>query len=198
MNLRMTGLAAAVVFTALLPLAASAGPSDGLWPGSGAAPGDEARPKAEPETEPGLLSALGTADGTDRSDTPEASGVTGAPAPQTSAQCGPELTSPDGIEAQTCVLTEGNDTWARTYYRNATGEELSSALTLMGPGGRTLQINCAVDADDEPGVCEAPRERSRGAVSAYSAVAEFAAADGVGEGPLLLKSGSNSTSSAGR
>ena len=43
----------------------------------------------------------------------------------TAARCGPELTSPDGIEAQTCVLTQGRDTWARTYYRNATGDELA-------------------------------------------------------------------------
>lgn len=40
----------------------------------------------------------------------------------TAARCGPELSSPDGIEAQTCVLTQGEDTWARTYYRNTTGE----------------------------------------------------------------------------
>ena len=40
----------------------------------------------------------------------------------TVARCGPELSSPDGIEAQTCVLTQERDTWARTYYRNATGD----------------------------------------------------------------------------
>jgi hypothetical protein len=115
-----------------------------------------------------------------------------------SARCGPELTSPDGVEAQTCVLREGRDTWARTYYRNATGEELSSVLTLMGPGGRTLQTNCVVEAGDEPNVCETPRELSRGPVARYSAVAEFATADEAGEGPLLLRSGSNSAAPAGR
>src|SRR5947207_123844 len=41
----------------------------------------------------------------------------------TAARCGPQLSSADGIEAQTCVLTQGRQTWARTYYRNATGEE---------------------------------------------------------------------------
>ncbi|NUK25616.1 hypothetical protein HRW23_21865 [Streptomyces lunaelactis] len=191
MNLRMIGLTAAAVFAALLPPAASAGPADGLWPGSDSSPPEGAKAKAEPRTEPeqGLLPGIGGSEGSDASDD---SDVAGAIAPRTAAQCGPELTSPDGVEAQTCVLTEGRDTWARTYYRNATGEELSSVLTLMGPGGRTLQTNCVVGAGDEPDACETPREPSRGAVAEYSAVAEFATADEVGEGPLLLRSGSNS------
>ncbi|MFF9773093.1 hypothetical protein ACF1HJ_05340 [Streptomyces sp. NPDC013978] len=108
----------------------------------------------------------------------------------TAARCGPDLTSPDGIEAQTCVLTQGDRTWARTYYRNATGRELSSVLSMMAPGGHTVRIHCAVGAHDEPGVCETPRERTRGGTGAYTAVAEFAAPDG--GGPLLLRSGSNS------
>lgn len=108
----------------------------------------------------------------------------------TAARCGPDLTSPEGIEAQTCVLTQGDRTWARTYYRNATGRELSSALSMMAPGGHTVRIHCAVGGHDEPGVCETPRERTRGGTGAYTAVAEFAAPDG--EGPLLLRSGSNS------
>ncbi|MDT0568032.1 hypothetical protein RM704_11200 [Streptomyces sp. DSM 3412] len=108
----------------------------------------------------------------------------------TAARCGPDLTSPEGIEAQTCVLTQGDRTWARTYYRNATGRELSSVLSMMAPGGHTVRIHCAVGAHDEPGVCETPRGRTRGGAGAYTAVAEFAAPDG--EGPLLLRSGSNS------
>ncbi|MGW0839511.1 hypothetical protein ACWD26_05040 [Streptomyces sp. NPDC002787] len=108
----------------------------------------------------------------------------------TAARCGPELTSPDGIEAQTCVLTQGEETWARTYYRNATGRELSAVLSMMAPGGRTVRMHCAVGAHDEPGVCETPRERTRGGAEAYTAVVEFAAPDG--SGPLLLRSGSNS------
>ncbi|MER5878111.1 hypothetical protein ABT119_19540 [Streptomyces sp. NPDC001910] len=111
----------------------------------------------------------------------------------TAARCGPELSSPDGVEAQTCVLTQGEETWARTYYRNATGEELSSLLSLMGPGGRTVQINCAVDAEDDPGACETPRERTAGGAEAYTAIAEFAKGSGP-DGPLLLRSGSNSAS----
>ncbi|KOV75415.1 MULTISPECIES: hypothetical protein [Streptomyces] len=108
----------------------------------------------------------------------------------TSSRCGPELTSPDGIEAQTCVLTQGEDTWARTYYRNATGRSLDSVLSLMGPGDRTVQMRCATGADDEPATCETPRERSRGGPDSYTAVTEFAERDP--DGALLLRSGSNS------
>ncbi|WP_406437803.1 hypothetical protein OHB00_25225 [Streptomyces sp. NBC_00631] len=108
----------------------------------------------------------------------------------TAARCGPELTSPDGVEAQTCVMAQGADTWARTYYRNATGAALEGVLSLLGPRGRTVQTHCAADADDEPATCETPRERTRGALDAYTAVTEFAARGG--DGPLLLRSASNS------
>ncbi|WP_370260504.1 hypothetical protein [Streptomyces sp. V4I8] len=109
----------------------------------------------------------------------------------TAVRCGPELTSPEGIEAQTCVLTQGEDTWARTYFRNATGGALDSVLSLMGPGGRTLQMRCVVGAEDEPGTCETPRERTRGGPDAYTAVTEFA--ERAGRGALLLRAASNST-----
>ncbi|MFJ4278157.1 hypothetical protein [Streptomyces massasporeus] len=108
----------------------------------------------------------------------------------TAVRCGPELTSPDGIEAQTCVVTQGAQTWARTYYRNATGEALDAVLSLMGPDDRNVRMTCAVGAEDEPGTCETPREPARGNPAAYSAVAEFAERGGLG--PLLLRSGSNS------
>lgn len=137
---------------------------------------------------------------------------TGTPAPAllglglaTAARCGPEVSSPEGVEAQTCVLTQGAESWGRTYYRNATGEPLDAALTLMGPGDRTVQTHCALDGDDEPGTCETPREHTRGLPTAYTAVAEFAGRagresraeregrdGGGGRGPLLLRSGSNS------
>ncbi|MER6010302.1 hypothetical protein [Streptomyces bluensis] len=107
----------------------------------------------------------------------------------TATRCGPDLSSPGGIKAQTCVLTRGEETWARTYYRNATGEELNSSLSLMAPDGRSVWMRCIVGAQDEPGVCETPRERTRGDLGAYTAVAEFAAS--AGHGPLLLRSGSN-------
>lgn len=108
----------------------------------------------------------------------------------TATRCGPRLTSPDGIEAQTCVLAEGTDTWARTYYRNSTGKSLDSVLSLMGPGGHSLQMRCVTGADDEPATCETPREHSRGGMDAYTAVTEFAAHRT--DGALLLRSGSDS------
>ncbi|MFD0505485.1 hypothetical protein ACFQ0G_26580 [Streptomyces chiangmaiensis] len=96
----------------------------------------------------------------------------------TAARCGPQLASVDGIEAQTCVMTQGRETWARTYYRNATGEELSSVLSFMAPDGRSVEMHCAVAAGDDPEICETPRRRLSGEPVAYSAVAEFAAGDG--------------------
>ncbi|MFD8816616.1 hypothetical protein ACFV23_35325 [Streptomyces sp. NPDC059627] len=113
----------------------------------------------------------------------------------TAARCGPELTSPDGVEAQTCVMAQGADTWARTYYRNATGAALEGVLSLLGPHGRTVQTHCSADADDEPATCETPREHTKGTLDAYTAVTEFAARDG--DGPLLLRSASNSGDGSG-
>ncbi|MFG2963700.1 hypothetical protein ACGFZS_10470 [Streptomyces sp. NPDC048288] len=113
----------------------------------------------------------------------------------TAARCGPELTSPDGVEAQTCVMAQGPDTWARTYYRNATGSALEAVLSFMGPAGRTVQTHCAADADDEPATCETPRERARGSLDGYTAVTEFAAREG--DGRLLLRSASNSENGSG-
>lgn len=132
-------------------------------------PRDDKVPSAEPARSPKLL-GLGLA---------------------TAARCGPEVTSPDGVEAQTCVLTQGQETWARTYYRNATGRPLDAALTLMGPGERTVRAHCAPDGDDEPRTCETPREHTQGAPMAYTAVAEFA--ERGMSGPLLLRSGSNTS-----
>ncbi|MEU9855063.1 hypothetical protein [Streptomyces sp. NPDC047974] len=114
-----------------------------------------------------------------------------AGAPERVSRCGPELASPEGVEAQTCVLSEGPDVWARTYYRNATGREIDAILTLMAPGGRTIQVRCAVPARDEPDTCETPREPGTGAARAHTAVAEFAAREEGGDAPLLLRSGSN-------
>ncbi|NEA62598.1 hypothetical protein [Streptomyces sp. SID12488] len=204
MNLRLLALSGVVALTVALPLAvASAGPVGdadraallSLTPQEGSQGGPQegtvegpvdgkAREAADPTGSP-LLLGLGLA---------------------TAARCGPELTSPDGIEAQTCVLSQGEETWARAYYRNATGRALTSVLSLMGPDARTVQLRCAVSAEDEPGVCETPRERTAGEPEAYTAVAEFAAAGNpagnsvgdapeatdAGENPLLLRSGSNS------
>ncbi|MER5474529.1 hypothetical protein ABZX90_31075 [Streptomyces sp. NPDC002935] len=171
-RVRLVALAGVVAFVLALPLAVASAGSVGDEDSTavrGTARADD-RPRApEPGRSPRLL-GLGLA---------------------TAARCGPELSSPDGVEAQTCVLTQGEETWARTYYRNATGDALSSVLSLMGPGGRTVQMNCAVDAEDDPGVCETPRERTTGSAGAYTAVTEFAKGAG-SDGPLLLRSGSNS------
>lgn len=110
--------------------------------------------------------------------------------PATAVRCGPEVASPGGVRAQTCVLTQGQDTWARTCYRNTTGRPLDAALTLMGPGERTVRTRCAPDEGDDPGMCETPRERVRGEPGAYTAVAEFA--ERGADRPMLLRSASNS------
>lgn len=198
-KLRAIGLGTAVVIAVLVPIAATAGPS-----GSGAgASGIGAGPSGSGDAKPrGLLSELGlqpgghagdTGTGTPAGSRPEAApAAPAAPAALPSAtRCGPELASPDGVEAQTCVVTEDAGIRARTYYRNATGQELDAVLTLMAPEGRTVQVRCAVAAQDEPGTCETPREPFKGGSEGYSAVSEFA---GAGEGdstPLLLRSGSN-------
>ncbi|WP_373306596.1 hypothetical protein [Streptomyces mirabilis] len=187
-RVRLVALAGLVVFTVALPLTvASAGPvGDGSSEALRASRTIDDKGTAAPAA-PRSASA-----------TPPAS----APVPRllglgraTAARCGPELSSPDGIEAQTCVMTQGEDTWARTYYRNATGDELSSALSLMGPAGRTVEMNCVVGAEDDPGVCETPRGRTAGGVGAYTAVAEFARS--TGSGPMLLRSGSEAESASG-
>ncbi|MEV5487538.1 hypothetical protein AB0L47_05855 [Streptomyces bobili] len=202
--LRLLGLGGAVVCVITLPLAmASAGPV-----------GDERRSAERRDVAPGTAAGRGgrlsAAPGTEASGRLSAAPGPDAKAPSvepsrtplllglgmaTAARCGPEVTSPDGVEAQTCVLAQGTDTWARTYYRNATGSALAAVLSFMGPGGHTVQMRCAVGADDEPGTCETPRERGRGGPGEYTAVAEFAR--GAGDGPLLLRSGSNSPAGNG-
>ncbi|MFE1846694.1 hypothetical protein ACF1DW_15265 [Streptomyces sp. NPDC014603] len=104
-------------------------------------------------------------------------------------RCGPELSTPDGIEAQTCVVVLGDEVWGRTYYRNATGTAPSAVLSLMAPGGRSVRVHCAVESGDEPAVCETPRRPRRGHLDEHEAVVEFAARSG--DGPLLLRAGSN-------
>ncbi|MFG2652697.1 hypothetical protein [Streptomyces sp. NPDC048436] len=185
MNPRLIALLGVVAITVLLPFAgASAGPV-----GAGGDP-DAKQPSTEKSTSEQSPVAASSEEAPLGGASPEGASPGGAsPGQEAAAQCGPELTSPKGIEAQTCVLTQGDDTWARTYYRNMTGDELSAVLTVMGPGARTVQMHCAVGAEDEPGACETPRERTAGNAAAYSAVAEFA--DG-SDGPLLLRSGSNS------
>ncbi|MFF4473955.1 hypothetical protein ACFYZ3_30940 [Streptomyces sp. NPDC001599] len=181
-RIRLYGLAGVVVCAVVLPFAvASAGPSGDDTDGEPRvtvpllARGGDGKASAVPATEGAVPS---------RSPLP--------PGPALAARCGPELTSPAGVEAQTCVLARGAETWARTYYRNATGGPLEAVLSLMGPDGRSVRMRCAVSAEDAPGSCETPPEEtggaSRGGLAGYSAVAEFARR--AGYGPLLLRAGS--------
>ncbi|MFE9448674.1 hypothetical protein [Streptomyces sp. NPDC006739] len=187
MNVRLLALVGVVACAVALPLAvASAGQVGEAGPAvAHDTPGDRTGQRADakdPSATPDpagspLLLGLGLA---------------------TAARCGPELSSPDGVEAQTCVLTQGADTWARTYYRNTTGKELDSVLSLMGPGGRSVETRCATGTDDEPATCDTPREHTRGSLDGYTAVNEFAArGTGGGSGRLLLRSGSNSATAHG-
>ncbi|MFG2876215.1 hypothetical protein ACGFYU_14615 [Streptomyces sp. NPDC048337] len=185
MNLRLIGIGAGVLIILSLPLAgAIAGPDfAGQDDGKGG----------------GLFSALGLSDSSPTGPEKPARSPAAAAGPQqpgppeqprTDSTCGPEVSSPHGVEAQTCVLVAEGRTWGRSYYRNTSGRALDAVLTVMGPAGRTVQIRCAVGPGDEPGLCETPREESTGAPDSYSAVAEFAVPDD--EGQLLLRSGSNS------
>ncbi|MDT3726775.1 hypothetical protein ROS62_18535 [Streptomyces sp. DSM 41972] len=113
----------------------------------------------------------------------------------TALRCGPALSSPDGVEAQTCVAVRGEDVWARTYYRNIIGAPLDAALTLLGPDGHSVRSRCVAGAGDDPSLCETPRVRLEGEPLRYTTVAEFAAhAGGARQGRRLLRAGSNAPS----
>lgn len=172
-NLRLIALASVVALIALVPLAAAtAGP-----------------PKAKGRSLLDALLVLGTDDPASDHASDPASDADDAKPDDTrqTASCGPRLTSPDGgLHAQTCTISEDGDTWARTYYRNATGDPLSGVLTLMRPDGRTVQVDCPIAAQERPGSCETPRERTVPDDS-YAAVAEIAARD---TDRLLLRTGS--------
>ncbi|MGW5462454.1 hypothetical protein [Streptomyces sp. NPDC003996] len=195
-TLRLLGLAAVVTAAVVLPLAVASARQVGK-----AARHEVAGKARDAVRAPGAQDVTGSVGDLERRDGGLGHEDAKQPAPDrtprllglglaTATRCGPQLTSPDGIEAQTCVLAEGTDTWARTYYRNSTGKSLDSVLSLMGPGGHSLQMRCVTGTDDEPATCETPREHSRGGMDAYTVVTEFAA-HGT-DGPLLLRSGSNS------
>ncbi|MEV7090331.1 hypothetical protein AB0O07_31385 [Streptomyces sp. NPDC093085] len=205
MNFRMLGLTAAVMGAALLPLVASAGP---LGPSPASRP-VSGPPGAANSPEAATMPVRAAVRASVRAAGPTAEAV---PEPAAPERCGPEVGSPEGVEAQTCVVSgegsgdasggsgpgsgAGGDTWGRTYYRNASGAELLLLLSLMGPRGRTVQTHCEVPEGSREGTCETPHEATRGKRSDYLAIAEFAArgADGgaPGDGPLVLRSGSNS------
>ncbi|GAA0352170.1 hypothetical protein GCM10010319_31610 [Streptomyces blastmyceticus] len=201
-NLRMIALASVVALAIVLPLAAAtAGPAGPASPEkargrTGSPKGERGRTSAplaaagsasdlrEPGPEPAPSPAVDAGEGFDGQ-------RSGGDDVRDSTRCGPELAAPEGVEAQTCVLRQGADTWARTYYRNATGGPLTAVLTLMDPEGRTVEVQCRMGPSDDPDGCEtphAPTVRDPRERDAYSAVAEIAGADG----RLLLRSGSNS------
>ncbi|OCC11632.1 hypothetical protein A3Q37_02320 [Streptomyces sp. PTY087I2] len=214
MNLRMIGLTAAVVCGCLVPLVASAHPAvapdavsaDPFAGKSSVGPTESHRPKVSdrlsgedgaalssglPKSPSGMSAEAGSLPESDRSGE-AALGRSGA-----AARCGPELVAPEGVEAQTCVMTRSGTVWARVYFRNTTGEELRSVLTLLGPGGRTVELHCAPAAHDEPGSCETPGVPSSGAPGTATAVAEFTGAGPAEEAPLLLRAGSERAPVAG-
>ncbi|MEQ8145819.1 hypothetical protein [Streptomyces sp. OP7] len=172
----------------------SAGPDA---PGRAAVGFDVPGPSSVPGAPGSATAAASPADATTRASTAD-------PVPpgghlSTALRCGPALSSPEGVEAQTCVVVRGEDIWARAYHRNLTGRTLDAALALLGPDGRSVRSRCVVSAGDDPSLCETPRVRIVGAPLEYTAVAEFArdaaSAGDAGDGDgrrLLLRSGSNS------
>ncbi|MFB1045070.1 hypothetical protein [Streptomyces chrestomyceticus] len=221
-NLRMIALASTVALAVALPLAAAtAGPAESdrsaaddsasathpdadvpvgtrasAAPGPGTAPGPSRGAHTAPRT--GAPAESRTDPRSDprtdsRSDPRSDSGA--AADGHRTTRCGPELAAPEGVEAQTCVLTEGGLTWGRTYYRNTSGKPLRAVLSLLRPDGRTVQAHCDLPAGDEPATCETPREATVGGDRApYTAVVEIADARGERK---LLRSGSNAAPDAG-
>ncbi|WP_169316765.1 hypothetical protein [Actinacidiphila oryziradicis] len=186
-NLRMIALASVIALAAIVPSA------DAL-----AEPPGSPAPK---DAGAGLLDALvgdGGTGGEAGADGGGSGGTSGTGDTRQTAVCGPRLSAPGGLRAQTCTISEDGDTWARTYYRNATGEPLSGMLSLMRPDGRTVQARCSIEARAAAGICETPRERTvRAAAEPYAAVAEIAAGGPADAERLLLRSGSGAGSAAG-
>ncbi|MBN3929374.1 hypothetical protein IQ279_06915 [Streptomyces verrucosisporus] len=202
-SLRVTALAAGVALAASLPLtAATAGP-DERRPGGGRA--SLANASAE-HVGPATAGATGSAperpplplpDGLLSREPSEPSEPFGADLSETSAFCGSWATSPRGLRAQTCVLTRDGTVWGRMYHRNATGEALHGALSLLGPGGQAVAAPCELPAGGREGVCDTPHRPVRGDLpdgGPYTAVAEVAAPGGEG---LMLRSGSEAGSETG-
>lgn len=181
----LTALACTAVLAVVLPVAGAA---------AGPAPSPSPPPQPHSQRSPHPAAAASPSPSPAASPSRETGrGATGAGGP--SSSCGPEVASGDGhsgLSAQTCLLSQDGRTWARTYYRNATGEPLSAALTLTRPDGGSLRAGCAMSASGGPdgsGVCETPREKSRTGPGGYAATVEAGTPDGE---RLLLRSGVNS------
>jgi hypothetical protein len=179
-NLRLIALASVVALIALVPLAAAtAGPPTGK---------DhsllDALPLLGTPRDPHRAGAAASGDAASDADDAEPEDA------RQTASCGPRLTSPEGLRAQTCTISEDGDTWARTYFRNTTGDALSGVLTLMRPDGRTVQVDCPIGAEAKAGSCETPHERT--VPDDYAAVAEIATRNAE---RLLLRAGSATSTS---
>nr|WSX21792.1 hypothetical protein OG690_19475 [Streptomyces tubercidicus] len=194
-KLRMTGLAGVVVLAVAVPLgAAMAGPADLALPG---APGMSENSPTTPRgisIDSGTNTGMSPAAARPRTATGSPAALARPPRSARTSRCGPQLTAPQRIEAQTCVLAENGLTWGRTYYRNLAGAPLRAVLTLLRPDGTTVQVHCAVSASGVPGLCETPTGATVRGGGPYGAVAEFS--DAAGE-RLLLRSGSNSAAGGG-
>ncbi|WP_227870192.1 hypothetical protein [Streptomyces otsuchiensis] len=193
-DLRTTALASAVALALALPLAfATAGPSGAPRSSDDTAARSLAASDSSARPGDGTAAPAPAPDENGRGEERETVEAPERPRAASGAFCGPEITSPEGVEARTCVLTEGPDTWGRVYFRNTTGETLRGELTVLRPDGRTVEVRCEVPASDDPGVCETPREPTvpDGAARApYSAMAELADRSGAG---LLVRAGSTRT-----
>ncbi|WP_327225560.1 hypothetical protein [Streptomyces platensis] len=190
-KLRMTGLAGVVVLATAVPLgAAMAGPADLAASRTAATSENRSTAKRDIALDSEAKSDMRPAVARARTATGSPAGPGLTPHSARTSRCGPQLTAPQRIEAQTCVLAEDGLTWGRTYYRNRTGGPLRAALTLLRPDGTTVQVNCEVSAADAPGLCETPTGATVRRGGPYRAVAEFS--DAAGE-RLLLRSGSNSS-----
>ncbi|PJE96499.1 hypothetical protein CUT44_18595 [Streptomyces carminius] len=196
-SLRLIALASTVALAVALPLAAAtAGPDSPYASGlrHTAAPSPTPAPPAAPAAPaPGAPAAPGSAE---LAIPPELLSDVGLS--EVTAVCGAQAAAPEGVRAQTCVLTRDSTTWGRMYYRNTTGEPLPGALSLTGPDGRTVHMPCALPATDRPGACDTPARRrtagTRPDGEPYAAVAEIGAPDGE---RLLLRSGSGTGGDAG-
>ncbi|MEU9112998.1 hypothetical protein AB0D04_14760 [Streptomyces sp. NPDC048483] len=202
-KIRLVFLAGTAVLAVVVPLAAAtAGPADTAEQADEALAGPRAKPAGGPRAQPGAPFSNTAEKPADKAEKARRPGgpLAGLGLPLLSgdggrtSRCGPELASPRGIEAQTCVLAEQGLTWGRTYYRNPTGAPLRAVLTLLRPDGRTVQVHCDVAAEDLPGLCETPTGRTvRQTGGLYGVVAEIS--DAAGE-RLLLRSGGNSAPGA--
>lgn len=190
-RVRTAALGTTVGLCLLIPLAAASADSGHDRVASADSPGVSATPKPSGGSHDyGNGVAPGGPDGIDAvkqllgpaSSSPSATKSVPVPAGSVAVAdklCG-KAAEVQGVRAQTCVEREGNEVWARVYYRNASAEPLMLVLGMVRPGAGagSLQMTCDIDAKSGDGQCDTPRLRTDQPLSAWSAVAEIATADG--------------------